>query len=340
MAQPMANELVDQCIDNQKDLAVTVAVDSTEKPIEVPVAEQPKPDSDDRIRWLRCTPYLIMHLVPLAVIWVSWSWVAVAVAVCMVALRDFALTGFYHRYFSHRSFKTSRWFQFLWAVIGNMAVQKGPIWWAAHHRHHHLHSDDEHDVHSPVTKSFLFSHMGWFMTDSNFNFSREGAGELRKFPELRFLDRFDFVVPVLFGLGMFFFGWFLEAWPGLHTGRWQMLVWGFVISTLICYHVTYSVNSFAHVFGKRRFKTKDESRNNWLLGLLTLGEGWHNNHHRYQSSVRQGFYWWEIDITYYILVVMSWFGLVWDLTPVPEKVLNEGKKLDQDRRAADKSEGR
>jgi stearoyl-CoA desaturase (delta-9 desaturase) len=182
--------------------------------------------------------------------------------------------------------------------------------------------------------------MGWFMTDENYNFSREGAGELRKFPELRFLDRFDYFAPVVLGVGMFLLGAGLETyWPALGTNGWQMLVWGFVISTLICYHFTYSINSVAHVIGKRRFKTKDESRNNLLLALITFGEGWHNNHHRYQSSVRQGFYWWEIDITYYILTMMSWCGLVWDLTPVPERVLNEGKMLDQEKKAARKSVG-
>lgn len=333
----MANELVDQGLDTKGSDRVSVVVDRSSKISEPSAAETVPPVNEEKIEWLRCAPFLLLHVAVVAVIWVSWSPVAVGAAVLLLALRTFAITGFYHRYFSHRSFKTSRWFQFLWAFIGNMSVQKGPIWWAAHHRHHHLHSDDEHDVHSPVVHSFFFSHMGWFMTDSNFNFSRDGAGELKKFPELRFLDRFDFVAPVVLGVGMFFLGMFLEAWPVLQTNRWQMLVWGFVISTLICYHFTYSINSVAHVVGKRRFKTKDESRNNWLLALITFGEGWHNNHHRYQSSVRQGFYWWEIDITYYILVVMSWFGLVWDLIPVPEKVLAEGKSLDQERREASKS---
>ena len=178
--------------------------------------------------------------------------------------------------------------------------------------------------------------MGWFMTDENYNFSRDGAQELRKFPELRLLDRFDYFAPVVLGVGMFLLGAGLKH-RGWNTNGWQMLVWGFVISTLICYHFTYSINSIAHVIGKRRFKTKDESRNNLWLALITFGEGWHNNHHRYQSSVRQGFYWWEIDITYYILTMMSWCGLVWDLIPVPEKVLNEGKMLDQEKRAARKS---
>ena len=334
----MANELVDPAIDTDTSGKVPVVMDRAVEQGESLTAEEGQPVSQESIEWLRCTPFLLLHASVLTVFLVGVSWVAVGVAAFMLALRTFAITGFYHRYFSHRSFKTSRWFQFVWAFIGNMSVQKGPIWWAAHHRHHHLHSDDEHDVHSPVTHSFWFSHMGWFMTDENYNFSRDGAKELREFPELRLLDRFDYFAPVVLGVMMFLLGAGLEAyWPTLGTDGWQMLVWGFVISTLICYHFTYSINSIAHVVGKRRFKTKDESRNNLFLALITFGEGWHNNHHRYQSSVRQGFYWWEIDVTYYILVMMSWCGLVWDLTPVPEKILNEGKMLDQEKKAARKS---
>lgn len=337
----MANELLDQGLDASTPTGVPVVVQQQAESGEASTVRKRASGTGEKIEWLRCTPFLLMHFAIFTVFLVGWSWVAVGVAVFMLCLRKFAITGFYHRYFSHRSFKTSRWYQFLWAVIGNMSVQKGPIWWAAHHRHHHRHSDDEHDVHSPVTHSFLFSHMGWFMTDENFNFPRDGAGELQKFPELRFLDRFDYVAPVVLGVGMFLLGMMLEAWwPSLGTNGWQMLVWGFLVSTLICYHLTYSINSVAHVLGKRRFKTNDESRNNLLLALFTFGEGWHNNHHRYQSSVRQGFYWWEIDITYYILVVMSWCGLVWDLTPVPEKVLNEGRLLDQQRKTAHKSDNR
>jgi stearoyl-CoA desaturase (delta-9 desaturase) len=336
----MANELTEHEFPVADNAAVPVVVESTGKSTESSVPTRGgavRATARDYVEWLRCAPFLLLHAAVLTVFLVGWNWLAVGVAVFMLLLRTFAITGFYHRYFSHRSFKTSRWFQFVWAVIGNMSVQKGPIWWAAHHRHHHRHSDDEHDVHSPVTHSFLYSHMGWFMTDENFHFSREGAGELQKFPELKFLDRFDYLAPVVLGVGMFLLGFFLEQWPALGTNRWQMLVWGFVVSTLICYHFTYSINSLAHVFGKRRFKTKDESRNNWFLALITFGEGWHNNHHRYQSSVRQGFYWWEFDITYYILVVMSWCGLVWDLTPVPEKILNEGRMLDAERKAAGSS---
>ncbi len=279
------------------------------------------------IDWLRCIPFILLHVGCLAVIWVGWSWPAVLVAALLYALRVFALTAFYHRYFSHRAFKTSRWFQFVGAVIGNSAVQKGPIWWSAHHRHHHRHSDTELDIHSPVTQGFWRSHMGWFMTRENYGTNHRSVRDWIKFPELRFVDRFDFLVPLLLGVGLYALGEALRyAMPGSGVTGWQMFVWGFLISTVAVYHVTYSINSLAHVFGRRRFNTKDASRNNFWLALATFGEGWHNNHHYYQASARQGFYWWEIDITFYTLVVLSWFGLVWELKPVPQRILDQGRK--------------
>ena len=222
--------------------------------------------------------------------------------IARLRLPRFRSTAFYHRYFSHRAFKTSRWFQFVGHFLGNAAAQRGPLWWAAHHREHHRHSDREGDVHSPHVHGFLWSHMGWFMEGSNFSKDRTGIRDLTKYPELRFLDRYDLVAPVVLALGMFFWGATLERWsPQLGTNGWQMLVWGFLVSTVILYHVTYAINSLAHVFGSQRFPTADHSRNNLWLALITFGEGWHNNHHYYPSAARQGFYWWEIDVTYYIL---------------------------------------
>jgi len=276
------------------------------------------PTLSDRIAWTRILPFVGMHLACLAVIWVGWSGVAVLVAVLGYFLRMFAITGFYHRYFSHRSFKTSRAGQFIFGLIGATAVQRGPVWWAAHHRHHHAYSDKPEDVHSPLQHGFLRSHMGWFLTDSGFQPDLRRVRDLLQFPELCWIDRFDIVVPVAFASSMFGLGVLLEALaPQLGTNGAQMLVWGFFISTVACYHGTYTINSLSHVFGTQRYRTGDTSRNNWLLALLTLGEGWHNNHHHFPSSTRQGFYWWEIDITYYILKMMSWLGIIWDLKPVP-----------------------
>jgi stearoyl-CoA desaturase (delta-9 desaturase) len=268
-----------------------------------------------------------MHVACLSVLWVGWSWPAVATAFLMYVARAFGLTAFYHRYFSHRAFKTSRWFQFLGGALGSAAVQRGPIWWAAHHREHHRLADREGDLHSPHQHGFWWSHMGWFMTRESFVTNERRVRDWLKFPELRFLDRYDIVVPLLYGAGMYGWG---EAWrwaaPTSGVTGWQMLVWGFLISTIFLYHVTYAINSVAHVCGSRRFATKDHSRNNLWLALLTLGEGWHNNHHYYPASARQGFFWWEIDVTYYILVVLSWFRLVWELKPVPARILVEGRQ--------------
>ena len=270
-----------------------------------------------RTDWLRITPYIGIHLMCFGVIWVGWSSVAVGVAGFLYLLRIFAITGFYHRYFSHRTFKTSRWFQFLFSLIGTASIQRGPLWWAAHHRHHHAHSDDPEDVHSPVQHGFLWSHMGWFTAPVNFPTKIELIQDFAKFPELRFLDRFDLVIAVLIGTGMFILGASLPAELG--TSGMQMLVW-FFISTVTLYHVTYMINSLAHVYGSRRYETADTSRNNPFLAILAFGEGWHNNHHHYPNTARQGFYWWEIDMSYYIIVALSWLGLVWDVKPLPAEI--------------------
>ena len=273
--------------------------------------------TEQRPDWFRISPYIGIHLMCLGVIWVGWSWAALGVAGFLYVLRTFAITGFYHRYFSHRTFKTSRWFQFLFGVIGTGAIQRGPLWWAAHHRHHHAHSDQPEDVHSPVQHGFLWSHMGWFTAPVNFPTKLKLIPDFAKFPELRFLDRFDLLISFLIGAAVFFLGVFLPAELG--TSGMQMLVW-FFISTVVLYHFTYTINSLAHVIGTRRYQTTDTSRNNVVLALITFGEGWHNNHHYYPNTARQGFYWWEIDLTYYIIVLLSWVGLVWDVKPVPAEI--------------------
>lgn len=285
-------------------------------------AEDHQNNAAEKLNIIRCIPFILMHLGCIAVFWVGWSPVALWVAGTFYFIRMFAITGFYHRYFSHRSFKTNRFWQFIFAVIGCTAVQRGPLWWAAHHRHHHQYSDTEPDTHSPVVKGFWWSHMGWFTCDKNFATRYERVKDFSKFPELRWLNRYDMVVPTLTGAFMVLLGMFLgHFYPELGTSGSQMFVWGFLISTVLLFHGTFTINSLSHVFGSRRYETKDNSRNNPWLALLTLGEGWHNNHHRWPACARQGFFWWEIDITYYILKVMSWLGIVWDLKPVPAKLL-------------------
>lgn len=277
--------------------------------------------AEKKIDWPRMIPFIFLHVACLGVIWVGWSWTALAVAIVLYVVRMFAVTGFYHRYFSHRTFKTHRITQFIFGVLGNTAVQRGPLWWAAHHRHHHRYSDTESDPHSPHAHDFFWSHIGWISSRGNFPTRLEYVRDLARFRELRFLDRFDSLVPFALASGLFIFGQLLAAyWPGLGTSGPQMLVWGFFISTLALFHGTATINSLSHVFGKRRYETTDESRNNFLLAIITLGEGWHNNHHHFPAAARQGFFWWEIDITFYVLKLMSYCGLIWDLRGVPEHV--------------------
>jgi stearoyl-CoA desaturase (delta-9 desaturase) len=275
----------------------------------------------DRIDWLRVIPFIGLHLACVGVLFVGFSWFAVGVAALLYLVRMFAITGFYHRYFSHRAFRTSRVVQFTFGLIGASSVQRGPLWWAAHHRHHHRHSDQPADLHSPVQHGFWKSHMGWFMTPRAFGIDWKAIPDLAKYPELRFLDRFDILVPVALAAALMLIGNALERHaPGLGTNGPQLLFWGFFVSTVVLFHATVTINSLAHVWGKRRYATRDDSRNNVWLALITLGEGWHNNHHHYPASVRQGFYWWEIDVTWYLLKLMSWLGLVWDLKPVPPRI--------------------
>lgn len=287
----------------------------------------------DRVEWVRAIPFIILHLGCLGVIWTGWSWFAVGTAVFLYFARMFAVTGFYHRYFSHRTFSTSRLWQFVLALWGGTCVQRGALWWAYTHRHHHQHSDEEHDKHSPRQHGFLWAHVGWITSAKNFPTDYSRVKDLAKYPELVFLNRFDALVPALFAVFLFGLGWLLERYvPGLGTSGGQMLVWGFFISTTALFHGTSCINSMAHVWGRRRYETGDDSRNSFLLSLITLGEGWHNNHHKHMGCVRQGFYWWEIDITYYLLKLMSWTGLIWDLRPVPSDAYNPERHLPSARR--------
>lgn len=284
-------------------------------------------EQSERIDWMRAIPFLGMHVACIAVIWVGWSWLAVGVAAFLYALRVFTLTGFYHRYFAHRAFKTWRPVQFLFAAIGTTAVQRGPLWWAAHHRFHHQHSDDPQDLHSPRQKGLFFAHTGWFLTPRAEHTNIRLIPDFARYPELRLLDRYDLVMPLVLAFALWGLGAIVHAQaPEFGVTGMQMLVWGFFISTVACYHVTYLVNSATHLIGTRRYETKDDSRNSLIIALLTFGEGWHNNHHYYPNSVRQGFFWWELDITYLVLKFMSLLGLVWDLRPVPMRLLHPKPK--------------
>jgi len=286
--------------------------------------------ADARVDWLRVVPFLALHLACGAVLWVGWSPTAVAVAVALYFVRMFAITAFYHRYFSHRAFKTSRVAQFLFALLGNTSVQRGPLWWAAHHREHHQNADTDSDPHSPARRGFWWSHVGWITAKANFATRLERVKDLARFPELCFLDRFDIVAPLLLFAGLYGLGELLAAFaPGLETNGWQLVVWGGVVSTIVLFHATFTINSLAHVWGSRAYETRDSSRNNLWLALLTLGEGWHNNHHFFPGSARQGFTRWQIDASYYALCALERLGIVWDLRPAPEHVLAQAPKPPQ-----------
>lgn len=284
-----------------------------------------KDTESEKVDWLRVIPFILVHVACLLVFVVGWSPIVIVVALLSYFIRMFAITAFYHRYFSHKAFRTSRVCQFLFGLLGATATQRGPIWWASHHRRHHRYSDTDRDMHSP-RKGFWWSHMGWFLSSKHFTTREQWVRDLIKFPELRFLDRFDIVIPVLYAVALWGFGKWLEiSFPELGTTGWQMLVWGYFVSTIVLLHCTLSINSLSHVWGNQRYQTGDDSRNNGFLALITLGEGWHNNHHHYPVSARQGFYWWEIDISYYLLKLMSWCGLIWDLQPVPASRLNSNR---------------
>jgi len=274
-------------------------------------------DLSNKVEWFRCLPFIVIHLLAVSAFFYPVTLYCVLLAVVSYSLRMFTITAFYHRYFSHRSFKTGRVVQFIGAFIACSSGQRGPLWWAAHHRRHHRHSDTDQDIHSPHAKGVFWSHTLWFMTDYAVPTLLKEIPDWLKFPELRFINRFDWIPVLVLGYGCYLLG----SWDWFHsvTGLNSLttFIWGFLVPTVCLYHATFAVNSISHLFGKKRFDTGDESRNNGLVALLTFGEGWHNNHHFFPGSARQGFFRGEIDITYYLLKVMSCLGLVHDLRPVP-----------------------
>ncbi len=264
----------------------------------------------DRTSWLASIPFLAAHAVALATPFVApfeWRWLGLAAAT--YAVRMFAITAGYHRYFSHRAFRTSRPFQLVLAVLGATAAQKGPLWWAAHHRDHHRFSDGPADVHSPLQRGFWWSHVGWILARRHDATKLDRVRDLARFPELRWLDRFHHLAPAALAIGLFL------------AGGWPALLWGFFVSTAALWHATFAINSLAHLFGRRRYETQDGSRNSLGLALLTFGEGWHNNHHFWPSAAKQGFFWWEVDVSYAVLRLLAVLRVVRDLRTPPPLVL-------------------
>jgi stearoyl-CoA desaturase (delta-9 desaturase) len=251
----------------------------------------------------------LIHLSCLLVFAVPLRWGLVALALGGYVLRMWAITAGYHRYFSHRTFKTSRVFQFVMAWLGTSSMQNGPLWWASWHRRHHKYSDTPLDPHSPVQRGFWYSHFGWALDGEHGEPDLSNVRDLVRYPELVFLDKHKWLPIVVYG-GICFA---IAGFPGL--------VWGFSLSTVLLYHGTLFINSLGHVWGSRRYATGDQSRNNPVLALITLGEGWHNNHHHYMNSARQGFFWWEVDVSYYTLKILSWMGIVWGIREPTAKAL-------------------
>ncbi|MCC6735289.1 MAG: acyl-CoA desaturase [Bauldia sp.] len=283
-------------------------------------------ERDDDIIFPGTIPFILVHVAALAVVFTGVTVEAVVIGVVLYFLRIFFIGAAYHRYFSHRAYATSRWFQFVLAFMAQTTAQKSVLWWATKHRHHHLHSDTEFDTHSPRHKGFWFSHFGWIFSRAHQDFDEVKIADFYKYPELRWLDEYQTFPALVMGTICFL----IAGWPGL--------IVGFVWSTVFVYHATFAINSVAHVFGRKRYVTGDDSRNNWILAFFTMGEGWHNNHHAFQSSVRQGFRWYEWDPTYYILRALAWTGLIWDLKAPPVAVLKNEQKLGArtiDRAAAD-----
>jgi stearoyl-CoA desaturase (delta-9 desaturase) len=257
-------------------------------------------------------PFWGVHILAIVGIAITgFSSAGVLLALALYVPRMFFVTGAYHRYFSHRSYKTSRWFQFLLALGATFTAEKGPLWWAAHHRIHHKLSDHPGDIHSVVQSGFWWSHMGWILSRDLEDTDLSRIKDFAKYPELRWLNTYWMIPAVAAGVITFLIGGFFA------------LVWGFAVAQVLCWHGTFTINSLSHLWGRRRYKTDDDSRNNPVLAIVTLGEGWHNNHHHYQVSVRQGFYWWEWDPTYYVLRTLAVFGIVWDLHGVPDHVRSD-----------------
>lgn len=283
------------------------------------MSEYKRKDSE-KISWVASSHFITAHLIPFAAVFTGASLGDFILCFALYFLRMFFITAGYHRYFAHKSYKLGRAMQFIIAFGGGMSAQKGALWWAAHHRHHHRYSDLPEDVHSPK-KGFWWSHVGWILCSKYDETRYDLIPDLAKYPELRWLNRYHLVPPTLLAITVLIFG------------GWSALFIGFFLSTVFLWHGTFSINSLAHVFGRRRFATSDTSRNSFLLSIVTLGEGWHNNHHHYQASARQGFYWWEMDISFYILKALGFLGLVGPIKTVPASVLK--KNLLKDKHFAD-----
>lgn len=257
---------------------------------------------------------IAVHLALIAIPLLEFSYWYLLLFFLMTRIVGLGITVGFHRYFSHRAFKTSRVFQFLLGCAGCTALQKGPLWWAIHHRLHHRHSDQPEDPHSPVVDGFLHGHCGWLFTQDLMTPDQRIVHDFAKYPELVWLDRL-WLIP---GLAM--------AALCFAIGGWSGVVIGYCMCVAFIFQVTFAVNSIGHLYGQQRFETGEGSRNNFVLGYLAMGDGWHNNHHRAPTSARHGFAWYELDMSYLTIQIMRRLGIVWDVKQPPANLL-PGAKL-------------
>ncbi len=275
---------------------------------------------------VQITIFWLVQVSALLIFFVSpFRWPLVALWAVSHFLRALGLTLIFHRYLAHRAFKMNRAARFVWTLIGTASMQKGPLWWAGHHVNHHRFADRDGDPHSPMVSGVYYAHIGWFLNDTKHDRLEPTNPVMRDFgnvPELAWLEKYFFVPPAALAVAMYAIG-------GL-----PWLAWGFCLPTMTLAHATFCINTVNHLFGSRRFDTFDESRNNVFTAFFAVGEGWHNNHHRYQRAARNGFYWWEFDPTWYVIRTMQMVGLVWDVQAVPKRVYEEAKVVKAQRAAA------
>ena len=310
---------------NKKKLQNSTALHSSQKAAAMQKKMSEKKPKKGFIKKIVKLRMLVFHLLPFSIFFypdIKITWQVIVLIFVLYYLRMFFVTAGYHRYFSHKTYKLNRFFQFILAFCCASTGQKGALWWAAHHRHHHRYSDQKEDLHSVKQSGFWHSHLGWILSSKHDKIEWNYISDFAKYPELVWLDRFHYIPVVFLGALVFFLGGFIGhnqlGWDSNNAILW--LNFGFFLSTVFLYHGTFSINSVMHVFGKKRYETGDESKNSFLLSIVTSGEGWHNNHHFYPSSCRQGFFWWEIDLTYYTLKLLSFVGIVKDIKEPPQKI--------------------
>jgi stearoyl-CoA desaturase (delta-9 desaturase) len=251
----------------------------------------------------------IATIYAMVMLWNQWvTWTHVALMVGFYVLSGLGITVGFHRMLTHKSFETSRPVKALLLIMGCMAVEGDPITWASTHIQHHAHSDDEDDPHSPL-EGLWHSHMGWLFSYKH-NVAVYGTW-LKKDPTVVWVSK-TWLLWVALGILI----------PTLIAG-WSGLIWGGLVRIFLTHHITWSVNSICHTFGRRDYQTRDASRNNFIVGLLAFGEGWHNNHHAFPRSAFHGLRWWQIDLSGYLIRVMEATGLVWNVYRVKESDLRK-----------------